>query len=117
MMSRSMRPVSGNLRARPSRYHRRLDLRQVALQQLREAKVKGLTDDQIEDGVAEELHALVGVQSRLGDRGVGQRLLEELRVLERVAEYGLGAALQIASQNNSRDRRLLNDRNARSGCA
>ena len=47
-------------------------------------------DDQVEHGVAQKLHALVAAEAVGRNGGVGQRFLEQVGVLERVAEDGLG---------------------------
>jgi multidrug efflux pump subunit AcrA (membrane-fusion protein) len=55
---------------------------QIALEQLGELPIERFADDQIENRVAQKLHALVAVQSCFGNGGVRQRLFEEIRTLE-----------------------------------
>src|SRR6185312_5159065 len=50
-----------------------------------------LADDQVEHGVAEELHPLVAVEPVVGNRGVRQGFFQKLRGVEFVAEDLLGA--------------------------
>ena len=81
--------------------HGRLHLGQVALLVLGELAVERLTDDQVEDGVAEEFHPLVAVEAVIGDGGMGEGLPEEVGVFERVAEDLLGALAQVGAQRGA----------------
>ena len=86
MMSRSVRPVSLETSAQVRRRdHGRFHLGQVPFLIFGEFLVERLADDQVENRIAEEFHALVAVQPIVGNGGVGQRFLEKLRILELVA--------------------------------
>ena len=66
----------------------RLDLRQVALEELREANVKRLADHQVQHGVTEELESLVAVVvGGLGHpRAMAHRAAQQLWIVERVTQ-------------------------------
>ena len=94
MISRSISPVS-LLTSAQVRRDTTADLIFVRSpsSKLRKLLVQRLADDQIEHGVAEELHPLVAMQPRVGDRGVGQRLFEQSAVVKRILEDLLGPLL------------------------
>jgi hypothetical protein len=48
---------------------------------------KGLANDDVEDGVAEEFHAFIAVEAMIGDGGVGEGLFQEIRVFEGVLQH------------------------------
>jgi hypothetical protein len=85
----------GDFRACPPGDDGGLDLGQVALLPTGELAVQVLADDQVEDRVAEELHPLVAVQAIVRDGRMGERLLAEVGVVERVAEDSLGAVFEF----------------------
>ena len=70
---------------------RGFELGQVALEVLREEFKEAVADDQAEHRVAEELEPLVGIAPVVGDRGVGERFLEKLRIEEAVVENFLAS--------------------------
>ena len=97
MISRSISPVSFETSAHVRR-ETTADLILVrSPSRARELQVERLADDQIQHRVAEEFHPLVAVEPGVGDRGVGQRLLEQIRVPELVPENPLGMLMQFGS--------------------
>jgi hypothetical protein len=65
------------------------DFGEIALKVFGEAFIEGFADDEIEDCVAEELHALIALKAMIRDGGVGESLFQQERVLERVEEHFL----------------------------
>ena len=95
----------------------RFDFRQLAFRVLWILVEQPLADDHPQDGVAEELHPLVGRQAVLHARGVREGGFEQPRVVEEIADLGLagveigaaqfaGVGRGIGAHRNGRLRKL-----------
>jgi hypothetical protein len=70
-------------------------------------RYKRLADDQVEHGVAEELHALVALEPVVGDRGVGERFGEQVTADKCVGQDFFRAFAQINRRMGSGSRATL----------
>ncbi len=85
---------TADLRARLPADDHRLDLGEIAFQVFGILPEEDLADDQAQNGVAQELQALVGGQAMQGARGVREGRTQQLLVLEHIAESFLTAGQQ-----------------------
>ena len=84
-----------DFRAGSSGDDRGLDLGEIAFEIAGEPLVKRFADDEIEHGIAEELHAFIAVNAIVGDGGMRERLVQQIGIDKAIAEQFLGPLAQV----------------------